>query len=298
MSEEENIETNPEPDNTESPQDVNTKPSIDQTENSQPEIPTSENKKMEVHHHPDLHHKSKAWKEYFLEFLMIFLAVTLGFFAENLREHIKNKEDIHQDIESVLADLESDVAHFNVVLDVNGYSYKVADSLVSLLHNDISNTSQVYFYARAVTSNVTFFYTNSKTFDLMKASGTLKLVSPRSLLDSLGLYYVTFQLLTKQDDFVRLKNDAIHKGNSLLFDNYIFSQMTVGYNSMNTSHTIVHPPSGHPALLSTDFKTVNEVALNYYYFAATVKFGCMAAEQQKQLALRLIASIKKEYNQE
>jgi hypothetical protein len=34
---------------------------------------------MEVHHHPDLHHKPKKWKEYFLEFLMIFLAVTLGF---------------------------------------------------------------------------------------------------------------------------------------------------------------------------------------------------------------------------
>ncbi len=31
---------------------------------------------MEVHHHPDLHHKPKKWKEYFLEFLMIFLAVT------------------------------------------------------------------------------------------------------------------------------------------------------------------------------------------------------------------------------
>jgi len=41
---------------------------------------------MEVHHHPDLHHKPKRWKEYFLEFLMIFLAVTLGFFAENIRE--------------------------------------------------------------------------------------------------------------------------------------------------------------------------------------------------------------------
>jgi hypothetical protein len=34
---------------------------------------------MEVHHHPDLHHKPKKWKEYFLEFLMIFLAVTRVF---------------------------------------------------------------------------------------------------------------------------------------------------------------------------------------------------------------------------
>ena len=40
---------------------------------------------MEVHHHPNLHHRKKHWKEYFFEGLMIFLAVTLGFFAESYR---------------------------------------------------------------------------------------------------------------------------------------------------------------------------------------------------------------------
>ena len=43
---------------------------------------------MEVHHHPDLHHRPKRWREYFLEFFMIFLAVTMGFIAENIRETI------------------------------------------------------------------------------------------------------------------------------------------------------------------------------------------------------------------
>src|SRR4029079_4204990 len=137
--------------------------------------------------------------------------------------------------------------------------------------------------------------TNSKTFELMKASGVLKLIHPRKLLDSLGLYYVTFQLLSEQDDVVRVKNDAIHKGNYLLFDSYIFSHMKVVYDSINKSHTIVEPPEGHPALLSTDYKAINEVALNYYYLSASEKFDCIAAERQQQLALRLIELIKKEY---
>ena len=34
---------------------------------------------MEVHHHPDV--EKKGLKEYILEGLMIFLAVTMGFFA-------------------------------------------------------------------------------------------------------------------------------------------------------------------------------------------------------------------------
>src|SRR5436189_3617382 len=40
---------------------------------------------MEVHHQP--HAEKKRFKEYLLEFVMIFLAVTMGFISENLREH-------------------------------------------------------------------------------------------------------------------------------------------------------------------------------------------------------------------
>jgi len=39
---------------------------------------------MEVPHHPQI--EKKNFKEYFLEFLMISLAVTIGFFAESLRQ--------------------------------------------------------------------------------------------------------------------------------------------------------------------------------------------------------------------
>jgi len=46
---------------------------------------------MEVHYHPDLHHQKKNFKEYFLEFLMIFLAVTLGFFSESILNILEKK---------------------------------------------------------------------------------------------------------------------------------------------------------------------------------------------------------------
>jgi hypothetical protein len=249
---------------------------------------------MEVHYHP--HVEKKNFKEYFLEFLMIFLAVTLGFFAENLRENIKDNKEIDEDIHAVLADLNSDVTHFNAILNTDEYSYTSADSLLVLLHDNISNTPQIYLYARAVTANVGNYYANSKTFDQMKASGMLKLIHPRDLLDSLSLYYVTFQFLSAQDNLVKLKLDDVHKDNYLLFDNHIFSQMKVGFENINKSYTTVELPSGHPALLSTDYKTVNKVALNYYYLAASERFDCILAERQKALALRLIELIKNEYH--
>lgn len=64
---------------------------------------------MEVHHHPDLHHKKKDFKEYFLEFLMIFLAVTLGFFAEGLRENISDHSKEKEYIVSIIQDMKKDI---------------------------------------------------------------------------------------------------------------------------------------------------------------------------------------------
>lgn len=46
----------------------------DKPDHLQPEGAAAETKTppMEVHHHPDLHHKRKHFREYLLEFLMIF----------------------------------------------------------------------------------------------------------------------------------------------------------------------------------------------------------------------------------
>ena len=68
---------------------------------------------MEVHKHP--HHVShkKKWAEYLLEFFMLFLAVYLGFVAENMRETIVNKEKAHHYIQNMVADLKADTAYLN-----------------------------------------------------------------------------------------------------------------------------------------------------------------------------------------
>jgi hypothetical protein len=49
------------------------------------------NNTMEVHHPQHPTHKKK-WSEYIIEFVMLFTAVTLGFFAENIREHLAENE--------------------------------------------------------------------------------------------------------------------------------------------------------------------------------------------------------------
>jgi len=84
--------------------------------NSEIVNPTSEITTMEVHHHPDLHHEKKPWKEYFLEFIMIFLAVTMGFFAETIRENISDGAKGKEYIRSFVQDLRHDTTSFSTLL--------------------------------------------------------------------------------------------------------------------------------------------------------------------------------------
>src|ERR1700739_486224 len=93
---------------------------------------------MEVHHHPDLHHKKKPWTEYLLEFLMIFLAVTMGFFAETIRENITNREKERQYVESMIADLKSDTSALKNYLRLERLYGAMLDSLIVILDDSAS----------------------------------------------------------------------------------------------------------------------------------------------------------------
>jgi hypothetical protein len=66
---------------------------------------------MEVHHHP--HVEKKNFKEYFLEFIMIFLAVTLGFFAESYREHLSDRSKEKEYISSLIEDIKIDTTQLS-----------------------------------------------------------------------------------------------------------------------------------------------------------------------------------------
>ena len=87
---------------------------------------------MEVHHHPDLQHEKKKFKEYFLEFLMIFFAVTMGFFAENIREIYHDKENVHQLSISLINDLKIDTARLAWLLQNNDFKIRKLDSLYAI----------------------------------------------------------------------------------------------------------------------------------------------------------------------
>jgi len=69
---------------------------------------------MEVHHHP--HVEKKRFKEYFLEGLMIFMAVTLGFIAENIRENISENHKAKELAKSLYQEVYTDSVQLQKII--------------------------------------------------------------------------------------------------------------------------------------------------------------------------------------
>ncbi len=91
------------------------------------------NENMEVHHPHDITHKKK-WGEYLLEFFMLFLAVTMGFFVENQREHYIEKQRARQYAVSLIEDLKADTAELNRSVSGTKKSVSEVDTLLAELN--------------------------------------------------------------------------------------------------------------------------------------------------------------------
>src|SRR5580704_791747 len=123
---------------------------------------------MEVHHHPQV--EKKNFKEYFLEFLMIFLAVTMGFFAENIREYFAEKKNAKEYLEF--------------------FEKKEND--------DLKKISRLEFRARRVI-NVPL---QTSAYTQIVNSGGLKYIPGKMLKDSMAKYQGLIQGYIKYNDLL------------------------------------------------------------------------------------------------
>jgi hypothetical protein len=195
MSEEQNIpQENPKeqiPNSNE--ENVNEKTSQHFPEDSHaPKQPKLEN--MEVHHHGHIHHQKK-WKEYLFQFLMLFLAVTAGFFVGNIREHYIESKRAKGLIRSLISDLQKDTASINWLQDFRINKRKSAlDSFFTLLNISPDKVDKKRYYTALI--NVQEFYTFSPstgTINQLKNAGYLRYFADNELLKYISDYEFALQ---------------------------------------------------------------------------------------------------------
>lgn len=143
---------------------------------------------MEVHHPHHPTHKKK-WSEYLLEFFMLFFAVTLGFFAENIREHLAEKNKTKELLEVVAKDFEKDIKSIEFHINFNQYRRNVCDSLDSLIqlpYNKIDQ--QLYYHLMLEFPHMSKFTSFNKSRNEAESKGYFTSNKDMELANSINMY--------------------------------------------------------------------------------------------------------------
>jgi len=144
---------------------------------------------MEVHSHT--HSPRKKWTHYLWEFLMLFLAITLGFFVENQREHYVEHLREKQFINSLIVDVQLDTASLTGILQKRTRRVGMLDSLSLLLHSPErdKHIPRIYYFGRHIQRlfYVSFTY-NDRTIQQLKNGGNMRLIGNRTAADAIVLY--------------------------------------------------------------------------------------------------------------
>ena len=89
----------------------------------------------------------------FWEFLMLFIAISLGFFVENYREVLVDRQKEKEIIASFINDLETDIQELDIVIQRRETREVRIDSIIHILNNGLQDD-----YGKDPEMNRCFFY--------------------------------------------------------------------------------------------------------------------------------------------
>ena len=151
---------------------------------------------MEVHAHT--HTARKKWTHYFWEFLMLFLAVACGFFAEYQLEHKIEKDRARQFLQSMLLDVRTNIKNLDSLISQDNIIIDNHTSLVNWLLQDSATINRAAFAQKMGAVWVRNFLVRKETYEQMKSSGSLR-------------YVGNIEFLKKMMDYERITNFAQYR---------------------------------------------------------------------------------------
>ena len=249
---------------------------------------------MEVHHHPEV--EKKNFKEYFLEFLMIFLAVTMGFFAEGLREHLSDNQKEEQYIQSLTEDLEADTASMNFVIK---YDEEKLDSLSSM-YNCYDTVTKNLKATDCMGALVKYskvdknFQLNDRTITQLANAGGYRLLTKEDanrILSYLNLYkqYHDFESTIFQEAQDNVRNTLNELAN---FKNVVGIQQVSTLSGIDSSSTKLPGP----LLFSDDRALLNKWFNQLQLYVRVTNAQHLILSDLRGKGIMLIAFYKREHH--
>jgi hypothetical protein len=247
------------------------------------------NSAMEVHHHP--HVEKKGFREYFLEFLMIFLAVTMGFFAESLREHIGENKKEKLYMRSLLEDISQDTLMLKYENRRADQFAGGIDSLRRLLYQDPHKIDLIALYRLQVTYSIIVNAPfNERTTSQLKA-GAMNYVSNHEVANLISGYWTAQESIRNFIENIKGKIDHAAELRYAIFNLKYVEDMRV-----DSLHNIQAKISPDARLLTYDAAMLANYANRLAYVYTVLRNLQTELLKENERAKELISLIQKEFS--
>jgi hypothetical protein len=244
---------------------------------------------MEIHHRIKHPKKTRKYREYLFEFLIIFVAITGSYFAENLREHFVDRHKERMYMESLLLDLKNDSANLAQVIASNKVQVKGLDSLLDLMNNKLSNEEIREFcqYDLKYALNYTAFNPITRTINELMNTGGLGLVKFKEVSDGIVGYESIKNAVLKQAELLENRYEKITDQQTEIID--LFSIM----KSRQGSSIVLL--KGYPLLVTTSIKKMHAFYFNITFFKGAIFGYAQRTDALLNQAHSLIQLIQEKY---
>ena len=153
---------------------------------------------MDVHQHTNT--PRKKWTHYFWEFLMLFLAVTLGFFVENQREHYIEHKRAMVLAQSLVEDIKKDTSTLTGTISRCDQKINSLKELVRLLRQPATIRNDTLIYKNSLLIQyATRFLRVGGTYSQIVNSGSLRYFS-QTLVNLMNQYDIDIRLVESRQD--------------------------------------------------------------------------------------------------
>ena len=248
---------------------------------------------MEVHHHS--HTPRKKWTHYFWEFLMLFLAVTLGFFVENQREHYIEHQREKQFISSLFNDIKSDTANIAKIIHARTVKEEMLDSILHMMNSPrrADFIIQIYPYAVLLGRTLPYrFVPNDGTMQQLKNSGALRLIRKRAVVDSIAKYDISVRNILGQYAVEENQIEHYRTAAAKIFDALVFGPM------LDENAAVVRLPSENTSFQPYTNRELSEWNYRVYGLNGINKANRRDLRLLLKQAAGLLALLKNEYHLE
>lgn len=244
---------------------------------------------MEVHHP---HHAPKNWKEYFSEFLMLFFAVTLGFFVENYREHFIEREREKEFLKLISKDIQMDIKMVDSNLYYRNVRAEIGKQFAKNFLEDeyLKNSGPFYYNGRRLHVRYLFERTDAG-FQLMKNAGGLRLILDPDIIQAIQHYENSISAIEKFQEGEMNYLREYSKTNGEIFDVKVLMKYSGSKVSNYTSNLI---PEGNPPLISYDKTKINMMMSHFFAMDKSNYVVMYFEEKLKKEGERLIEMIEKQ----